>query len=283
MKYKLLKVGSDAELFLTQDDEPFPVCGLVGGTKENPLPVLGGGGYAVQEDNVLLEFNIPPAANSDEFHASISKMLKYLEVRMKTHDLKCVPASSKVFKFKALAPHPGAFIFGCEPDYCVWTKTVNHSPSDSCDPLDESQLRTAGYHIHVSYLVDEALPTLADKERFVKAQDIFLGVPSVMYDFDTKRRKMYGMAGAFRPKEYGHEYRVLGSGILSTSPVINHWIFAQNVKCVEFLNKLTAKEFDHEMGSWANYIMTAINKRSDKYIQNILDHFGVEMPEFNHE
>jgi hypothetical protein len=41
LPYELLQVGTDAELFLTNSkNEPVPVCGLVGGTKEEPLPVM---------------------------------------------------------------------------------------------------------------------------------------------------------------------------------------------------------------------------------------------------
>ena len=33
--------------------------------------------------------------------------------------------------------------------------------------------------------------------------DLFLGVPSILIDPDTERRKMYGKAGDYRLKEYG--------------------------------------------------------------------------------
>jgi hypothetical protein len=58
MAIKLLMVGSDMEVFLRDNlsGVPVPVCGLIGGTKEKPKEVLGGNGFAVQEDNVMLEF-----------------------------------------------------------------------------------------------------------------------------------------------------------------------------------------------------------------------------------
>ena len=44
--------------------------------------------------------------------------------------------------------------------------------------------------------------------------DFFLGLPSVLYDADTERRKLYGKAGAMRYKPYGVEYRTLSNAWL---------------------------------------------------------------------
>jgi hypothetical protein len=48
----------------------------------------------------------------------------------------------------------------------------------------------------------------------IKLMDMFVGIPSVVFDKDEtskERRKLYGKAGEFRPCDYGVEYRVLGS------------------------------------------------------------------------
>jgi hypothetical protein len=45
---------------------------------------------------------------------------------------------------------------------------------------------------------------------------MFLGLWSVIRDPDTKRRELYGKAGAFRFKPYGVEYRVLSNFWLHT-------------------------------------------------------------------
>ena len=243
MKYKLLKVGSDAELFLLKNGQPYPVCGLVGGTKEDPLPVLGGNGYAVQEDNVTLEFNIPPASTAEEFQNSIGTMLAHLQKEMGKKDLSCHSASEMIFPSAMLRDFAQAYVFGCEPDYCVWTKSVNPRPDFPRFPWSSAhtdhELRCAGFHIHISYTVDDEPPTLGALEALVKAQDVFLGVPLVCRETKInriRRRQFYGRAGAFRPKPYGHEYRVLGSASLTPSPVLNRWIFEANQRAINFLN-----------------------------------------------
>ena len=50
----------------------------------------------------------------------------------------------------------------------------------------------------------------------IKYLDAYVGVPSVLIDHDTKRRSLYGKAGAFRLTDYGCEYRTLSSVFLKT-------------------------------------------------------------------
>ncbi len=47
--------------------------------------------------------------------------------------------------------------------------------------------------------------------------DAFIGLPSVLKDKDKKRRSLYGKAGCFRLCDYGCEYRVLSSAMMSTT------------------------------------------------------------------
>ena len=41
--------------------------------------------------------------------------------------------------------------------------------------------------------------------------DVYVGLPSILYDTDAERRKLYGKAGCFRLQPYGFEYRTLSS------------------------------------------------------------------------
>ncbi|OYV41139.1 MAG: hypothetical protein B7Z80_02685 [Rhodospirillales bacterium 20-64-7] len=54
--------------------------------------------------------------------------------------------------------------------------------------------------------------------------DYFLGIHSLLWDKDGTRRKLYGKAGAFRPKPYGMEYRVLSNRWLD-SPDLTRWVY----------------------------------------------------------
>lgn len=244
MKINVLKVGTDAELFVLKNKKAVPICGLVGGTKEHPIPVLNGNGFAVQEDNVMLEFNIPPANNSEEFCQSIDQMLLFLTNEMKKKDLTLCCQSSMVFD-KCDLQSEQAKNFGCEPDFDVWRRTANKLSPTRLIELGYETLRSAGFHIHISYDQNEEEPTLETTEFFVKALDMFLGVPSVLIDKDNKRRKLYGRAGCFRLKEYGLEYRVLGSGMLDHR--IFPWIYSNVKAAANFLNSLSVdeKELDY--------------------------------------
>mgnify|MGYP003511945562 CR=1 FL=1 len=58
MLIKGLTIGADPEMFLySETEEKFvPVCGLVGGTKKEPIPVTKEG-HSLQEDNVMVEIS----------------------------------------------------------------------------------------------------------------------------------------------------------------------------------------------------------------------------------
>ena len=76
----MMTIGTDPELFLRDErtGAVASVVGLIGGTKEEPLPMEGmREGFALQEDNVMLEFNIPPAEDETQFSDSIGQALNY--------------------------------------------------------------------------------------------------------------------------------------------------------------------------------------------------------------
>jgi hypothetical protein len=51
--------------------------------------------------------------------------------------------------------------------------------------------------------------------------DMYIGVPSVVSDPDTNRRKLYGKAGSFRLTPYGLEYRSLSSYMMSNNDLLS--------------------------------------------------------------
>lgn len=199
-------VGSDAELpILTLAGDPFPVLGLVGGTKDQPRP-LGrlGKGFFVQEDNVNIEFNIPPAKSAEEFDKYIQLAVNQLKKELPP-TFRLGRAASTEYKVELLRI-PDLQVFGCDPDYNAWTVEENPRPRP-----ENPALRTAAGHVHIGW--DN--PTNEDRIALVKNLDLVLGYPTIGTDEGGReRRQLYGRAGAHRPKEYGVEYRVLGNAWL---------------------------------------------------------------------
>lgn len=196
-------LGSDPELFVysTTTGTPVAICGKLGGTKENPTPVHElGKGYAYQEDNVLAEFNIPPAKNKTDFTNSIDKMLDFLTTKLSGIGLTPAWTASEIMPKEEMT-NPAAWVFGCEPDYNVWELEINPRPS-APDPL----LRSAGGHIHVGASLNKTKKIL-----LARWMDASLGLWSVIVDPDTRRRQLYGKAGSIRFKPYGIEYRTLSN------------------------------------------------------------------------
>lgn len=268
--FTFLQAGTDAEVFLTQNGKPVPVCGLVGGTKENPKPVPElGDGYAVQEDNVMLEFNIPPASDSKAFSDSIGKMLNHITSEMQKRKLQIEYQSSMHFSPEQLQSEQ-ARRFGCEPDYCVWTRSVNSIVRDT--PTLES-LRTAAAHLHVSYKYNDGAPEIYDQEMVVKMFDTMIGAPGIARWPDITRRALYGKCGAFRPKPYGIEYRVLGNEWIKTDED-RRWVFNRAQIALHMLNSYSENTIRAMFKTGSSGIHKAINEGniswSDVFEENVL-------------
>lgn len=277
-EYKFLGLGTDTELFLRDKltKQSIPVNGLLGGTKESPLPVLNISGFSVQEDNVMPEFNIPPARNWEEFSNSITGILMYLQNLFDQKGLELDISPSAIFNYKALN-NLQAQTFGCEPDYCVWTLTENDI--DTTNPLLR-RMRTAGGHIHLSFTKDGHKPELQDTFVVVKALDLFLGVPSILLDNDVRRRQIYGGAGAFRPKNYsqeigGVEYRTL-SNFWIKSPNLTRYIFRQTIKALRFINERPNPE--ECLDGIKESIIQTINFNNDSMATHLINHYQIGMP-----
>ena len=195
-------IGADPEVFIiNQSKLVFPACGLIGGTKENPIKVDKG---ALQEDNVMAEFNIDPAHTVEEFVTNINTVYSELVCRISRQGLLVDNTmASAEFPLFLLNKYPQAKEFGCTPDFNGYTLQENESP----DP--NNTLRTCAGHVHLGFNVevnDEEYMNMCGS--VVGYLDWIVGLWTVIEDSDTVRRERYGKAGAFRPKPYGLEYRV---------------------------------------------------------------------------
>ena len=221
---KNITLGCDPEVFLRNKQGEFIAsCGKFGGTKQNPLKLTDVGHY-MQEDNVALEFNIPPTIDAKSFNREINIALELITERANKLNLNLAINSSGIFKEEELQ-HPAAKAFGCSSDFNAWKKQINKKPSAN------TFLRTCGGHIHIGY--DN--PKLNSNLEIIKAMDLFLGVPSLFLDDDVERRTMYGKAGCFRNKNFGVEYRVLSNFWLKSNNLIN-WAYNSTIQSIDFIN-----------------------------------------------
>ena len=214
------KIGCDPELFLKYDGKYKSAVGLIGGSKECPLPI-DKDGHAIQEDNVTVEFNIPPADDVGAFRASIHKVLDHIRGILPGYELDTASAAS--FPAEELNTDK-AQEFGCEPDYDAWRMCMNDKPN-----AEDKNLRSCGGHVHVGSAIAQKKPI-----EVVRAMDLFLGVPSVIKDHGELRKNLYGKAGCFRQKKFGIEYRTLSNFWIFDDSLIA-WVYEATQKALDFV------------------------------------------------
>lgn len=257
------KLGCDPELFLADVNGKLKAsCGLIGGSKESPQPLTAlGDGFAVQEDNVAIEFNIPPASTMREFVESISKTIKVLNDGVNSSYGFILDRRSAAYFPKEELYSEAAKVFGCDPDYNAWTGEVNPKPK-----ADDETLRSCGGHIHVGYDIANIEPKV-----LIKYMDLFLGVPSVIMDEGELRKQLYGKAGAYRPKSYGAEYRTL-SNFWVHHPKLIEWAWKQTAVALE-----KARNKSINIDAYRIDIESAINKNDKNAAWTMVKELGLEV------
>lgn len=250
-----MRLGSDPEVFLQdQAGNPVSAIGYINADKWNPMQIPDmPQGYTLQEDNVSLEYGVPPASSADEFvlhiNSVMNKSKEYLP-NLSFSKLSCIIFPENQMK------DPRAHIFGCEPDFDAWTKDVNKKPNPP-HPL----MRSAGGHIHVE--------TEKDALDVIRAMDLFLGVPSVLMDDGEMRKQLYGKAGAFRAKSYGVEYRTLS----------NFWIF--NDDLIRWVWNNTQRALDSvgvvDVVAEQDKILRSINNSDKKLAEKLVKQYDLEV------
>lgn len=207
--------GTDPEMFIydTENQKVVSSIGLIPGEKEEPAPVEGlPEGFCIEKDNVLVEFTTPPANTTNELRQHIETMMSFLDLYVKKLNSNyTVKAAASMECDPAILDNPIAQLFGCDPDFNAYTQTENPKPEG-----DKTNLRSAGFHLHFGY----PNASWTSNIKVVQYCDAYLGVPSLLYDDDNKRRSLYGKAGAFRQTEYGVEYRTLSSEMLNHLDVV---------------------------------------------------------------
>ncbi|MDE3022292.1 MAG: hypothetical protein KGI54_10565 [Pseudomonadota bacterium] len=248
-----MRLGCDPEVFLqNKAGSPISSIGYINADKWNPMQIPDmPEGYTLQEDNVSLEYGVPPAASVDEFvhhiQSVMNKSLEYLP-GLSFSKLSCI-----IFPEDQMQ-HPLAHIFGCEPDFNAWTNEENKKPSPP-HPF----MRSAGGHIHVE--------TDKDPRQVVRAMDLYLGVPSVLMDKGEQRKQMYGAAGAHRVKSYGPEYRTLS----------NFWIFEERLIRWVWDNTKRAIDCTLDLDKESTRILQAINGNDKALAKELVKEYSLEV------
>jgi hypothetical protein len=246
-----ITIGCDPELFVTKDGKFRSAWGLIPGTKEKPHKVKDG---AVQVDGCALEFNTDPTDNEDDFVAKIKSVMAQMKAMVPDYEFAIVPSCRfNGNHFRALPEE--AKELGCTPDFNAYTLKENPKPDN------QTTMRTASGHVHIGFC--EGADPGSDEHMIrcatlVKQLDGYLGLPSLLFDKDVKRRKMYGAAGCFRPKPYGVEYRVLSNAWLLSEERMR-FVFRQTVAAVNDLiegRRVSEWVSENQLTSWINQSRT---------------------------
>jgi len=252
-------IGADPEVFLVNavTGEFISSVGLIGGSKHHPMPI-NEEGDAVQEDNVTVEFNTPPCTSAAAFIEHINKNKEWIRQRAAELQLEMKIVPSANFSDEQLASHE-AQTFGCEPDFNAW-KNGHANPRPRAD---NQNLRSCGGHIHIGLKEGD------DLLMVVKSMDLFVGCMMLDFDTDEDRRKLYGKAGAFRPKKYGVEYRTASNKWIETDELIQ-WAWEQTDKALAFAR--SGASFTEEQGQ---KIQDCINNSDLQLLAELKQEFGL--------
>lgn len=203
-----LLIGADPEVFVKKNGVHVSAFDMIQGTKDNPYVVPYG---AVQVDGMALEFNIDPAKNAQEFVFNLKSVMGTLAGMVEGYEID--PSPVAYFDEKYIKSQPAkATELGCEPDFNAWTGKQNPVPNAKVS------FRTGAGHIHLGWTEGADITCerhLEDCRYIVRVLDCYL-YPFQKYwdEGGEKREELYGAMGAFRPKSYGVEYRVLSNSWL---------------------------------------------------------------------
>ena len=211
----MFTIGADPEFFIQNEmGGIIPIVGLLGGTKEKPIPVRGAlRGFAVQEDNVMAEYNITATGDYGHFadYVQDGRLYALAHIKQRREDAMAYIGCSALFTADQL-DNPQAQTFGCSPDFDAYAQGA---PLPRIQPqalhTPDGAWRFAGGHVHLGYKSDLSY----EVPDFVAATlcDLLISIPMISYGFDPQgeRRQFYGTPGRYRPTAYGIEYRTLGN------------------------------------------------------------------------
>jgi len=221
-----ITIGSDPEFFIvTNDGKAYPSTELFSGTKDEPEQK--GGGYALLKDNVLVEGNIPPASNEEEYIKYMLNLQSMINSVLEIHGLKLFASDSMQYAEEHLQ-HPDVNVFGCSAYKNAW-----QYGSFAAENMSHLPLRVCGDHQHIGYELISDKYTKRQMNRYIaRAFDYFCVYPSRQHHNDEFRAKYYGPYGVYRDCPYGLEVRALGGHFTAEEHL--SWVYKQTIKAVIF-------------------------------------------------
>lgn len=212
-------VGHDAEGFIIDGKGVYiSSIGKIGGTKQQPFPVPKSfTGLKVQEDNVTIELNNTPievgSTRLDVWNRWEDFILTAREEAVRFVQSKISPRHNIAFVPVAEFPEvvledPKACEFGCDPDYLAHEYGKLRPALSAKDLLKaEGPVRFAGGHVHIGYDRKQHDSWISDWALIQLIEAYVYFGQYMEWDRQQTRRKYYGLAGLYRPKDYGVEYR----------------------------------------------------------------------------
>ena len=245
-------IGSDPEFALRKGNINVPSYQYFIGTKHHPEDK--GNGFAILKDNLLVEGNIPPSKNFEEFYRNMLFLQNLIN--------SVVNVDNTYIYYQDLVKYNKRFIvtedgqeFGCSSYNDAWSRKTKASPD-----LGKSLFRPVGAHIHVGYkMLRDDIDPMQMNEWLARAFDYFVSLPADTIHFTKERRNNYGAYGSYRDTSYGVEFRTLGGYFLQRQFL--EWIYNQVQKTVEFCKSIENCEKLHSLteASYDNYEFLGID------------------------
>lgn len=293
------RIGADPELFVTSNEDGLvvPICGRLGGTKEEPLiinhivdrrygveqrrrgmdPVEKVGNYAIQEDNVMLEFNVPAYKEPAYFQEAITKMIGVLDTDiLPEKGLSLKYEVMHTFKDTDIVKFPQANTVGCLADMDAYVG--EGTPRVPFSAAQFGNHRFCGGHLHVQYNKNNVPPYV-----FAQFMDLVAELPYLRHDRQKMRRMFYGQPGIYRDKPYGIEYRTLSNFWLTRSfrdeylPNLLNNVYALAQAANERPEALRASYSKIDWGDVAQAIRTENAKMAEEIVEHARNRAGVNM------
>jgi hypothetical protein len=238
------------------------MIGKVGGSKDHPLPVIGG---TLQEDNVSIEMAIDPAPSLEEFLSKTKQVMAELTKKVEENGCSVVIEPSVEFSEEVLQMFaPSSMESGCDPDYNVYSNKENEFPD-----IMQIPYRHGSGHLHIDCPL--AVENVNARNSLVYLCDILIKAPQWLVEGDVLRNRYTGALGNFRPKSYGIEYRSGSNIILKDEKILSHAYRAA------VLASSLIKERTNIGVASLMYLQESMRKGKKDAVVNMIKDFGGEL------